>query len=187
VSGKNVSNVAVATFTHASGVESTGAFNAVINWGDGKTSAGTITLSGTTYTVRGSHRYSHGGTHTVTTTVTEVGQAAELLQSKVGLEVPDLPARPSDHGRPSLSDLAGQLSDLVESYIGDESDGGGSDRATLQQIRATLTVLLNRAAQEHVAPPLVGLEADLHAQDTSDSRVLDVLLLFDDVLADHGM
>jgi len=53
VSGKNQNNVAVATFAHAAGVESTGAFNAVINWGDGKTSIGTITLSGTTYTVRG--------------------------------------------------------------------------------------------------------------------------------------
>jgi len=187
VSGKSVSNVAVATFTHANGVESTGAFNAVIDWGDGKTSTGTITLSGTTYTVRGSHRYSHGGTHTVSTTVTEVGQAAELLQAKAGVEVPDLPARPGDHGQPSLNELAGRLSDLVEAYIDGGSDGGGSGHATLHRIRATLTVLLNRAAHEHVAPPLAALEADLHAQDTGDSRVLDVLLLFNDVLADHGM
>jgi hypothetical protein len=119
--------------------------------------------------------------------VTEVGQVAELLQAKVGVEVPDLPVRQGEHGRPSLSDLTGQLSELVESYIEDVSAGGGSGRATLQQIRATLTVLLNRAAQANVPPPIVGLEADLHAQDTSDSRVLDVLLLFNDVLADHGL
>ena len=99
----------------------------------------------------------------------------------------DLPARPSDHGRPSLSDLAGQLSELVESYVENDSDGGGPDQAALNRIRTALTVLLNRAAQEHVTPPLAGLEADLHAEDTSDSRVLDVLLVFDDVLADHGM
>jgi uncharacterized repeat protein (TIGR01451 family) len=187
VSGRSQSNIVVATFTHAGGVESTGAFNAIINWGDGKTSTGTITLSGTTYTVRGSHRYNQGGTHTVTTTVTEVGQAAQLLQAKAGVEVPDLPARPGDHGQPTLGDLVGQLTDLVESYIGGSSDGGGSDQAALNRIRSTLTVLLNRAAQEHVAPPIVALEADLHAQDTSDSRVLDVLLLMNDVLADHGM
>ena len=123
----------------------------------------------------------------MTTTVTEVGQAAQLLQAKAGVEVPDLPARPGDHGQPTLGDLVGQLTDLVESYIGGSSDGGGSDQAALNRIRSTLTVLLNRAAQEHVAPPIVALEADLHAQDTSDSRVLDVLLLMNDVLADHGM
>src|SRR5205085_1540883 len=38
------SNLIVATFTHAVGVEPASAFNAVIDWGDGKTSTGTITL-----------------------------------------------------------------------------------------------------------------------------------------------
>ena len=44
---KRLSNVPVATFPHASGVEPTSAFAATINWGDNKSSAGTITLSGT--------------------------------------------------------------------------------------------------------------------------------------------
>ena len=86
---KNPSNIVVATFTHAAGVEPTSAFAAVINWGDNKTSAGTITLSGSTYTVRGSHRYSHGGTHTISTTATEIGNQAELLLNKMGDEVPE--------------------------------------------------------------------------------------------------
>src|SRR5207249_4732937 len=58
-------------FTHASGVEPASAFVATINWGDSSTSAGTITLSGTTYTVKGSHTYAQNGSHTVSTTVTE--------------------------------------------------------------------------------------------------------------------
>ena len=58
VSGKNQNNVTVATFTHASGVEPASAFVATINWGDSSTSTGTITQSGTTYTVKGSHTYS---------------------------------------------------------------------------------------------------------------------------------
>src|SRR6266581_4062561 len=53
-SSKNPSNLIVATFTHAGGVEPTSAFAASISWGDGKTSTGTITQSGATYTVRGS-------------------------------------------------------------------------------------------------------------------------------------
>src|SRR5262249_16725745 len=53
-----LTNFQVATFTHANGVEPASAFAATINWGDGSTSAGTITLSGGTYTVTGSHSYS---------------------------------------------------------------------------------------------------------------------------------
>ena len=81
------------TFTHASGVELVGAFSASINWGDGTSSAGIITLSGTTYTVKGTHKYSKTGTYKPTVTVTEPGQAAELLLAKAGDEVPALPDR----------------------------------------------------------------------------------------------
>ncbi len=73
VSGKNQSNVKVATFTHANGIEPANAFVATITWGDGSTSTGTITQSGTTYTVKGSHTYAKNGTYTVTTTVVEAG------------------------------------------------------------------------------------------------------------------
>jgi uncharacterized repeat protein (TIGR01451 family) len=74
---RTLTNFQTATFTHASGVEPTSAFNAVINWGDGTTSAGTISLSGTTYSVRGSHTYSNTNRHTIRTTVTEVGNAPD--------------------------------------------------------------------------------------------------------------
>ncbi len=71
VSGKNQSNIKAATFTHANGVEPASAFIATINWGDGSTSTGSITQSGSTYTVKGSHTYSQNGSHTVTTSVVE--------------------------------------------------------------------------------------------------------------------
>ena len=66
-------NVQVATFTHAGGVEPPSAFTATINWGDGTTSTGAITLSGTKYTVQGTHTYATNGKYTVKTTVVEVG------------------------------------------------------------------------------------------------------------------
>jgi len=83
---KNLTNFQVATFTHANGVEPISAFVATINWGDGTTSPGTITLSGSTYVVTGSHVYAGrgNGNHTITTTVTETGQAVD----KVGDEHP---------------------------------------------------------------------------------------------------
>ena len=71
VNGKKVNNQVVATFTHANGAEPANEFIATINWGDGTISTGTISLSGTTYSVKGSHTYSNGNQHTVTTTVVE--------------------------------------------------------------------------------------------------------------------
>ncbi len=81
VTGKNQNNIKVATFTHASGVEPTSDFVATINWGDGATSTGTITLSGATYSVKGSHTYSSNGTRTVTTTVVETEVSSALMHA----------------------------------------------------------------------------------------------------------
>jgi uncharacterized repeat protein (TIGR01451 family) len=78
VTSKRVNNLTVATFTHSSGVEPASAFVATINWGDGRTSTGTITESGTTYTVKGSHNYKGGGSHTVTTSVSESGSVPNV-------------------------------------------------------------------------------------------------------------
>lgn len=104
---RNPSNLVVATFTHASAVEPTSNFSAIINWGDGTTSAGTVTLSGTTYRVRGSHSYQNRGSHTITATVTEIGNAAQLLRTKIGDEIPALPDRfASDHDYERLDSLA---------------------------------------------------------------------------------
>lgn len=81
VSGKSQSNVTVATFTHANGLEPASAFVATINWGDNSTSTGTITQSGTTYTVKGSHTYSKNGSYTVTTTVVEAGNSPNVAMA----------------------------------------------------------------------------------------------------------
>jgi uncharacterized repeat protein (TIGR01451 family) len=87
VRGFTATNLQVATFTHANAVEPTSAFSATINWGDGTTSAGTIALSGSTYTVTGSHTYAGGGKHTITTTVIEPGNSP-LGGDKRGDEIP---------------------------------------------------------------------------------------------------
>jgi hypothetical protein len=78
---RKLTNFQVATFTHASGVEPASAFTATINWGDGTTSAGTIVLSGTTYSVKGTHTYTSGASHTITTSVSETaGQGGILVE-----------------------------------------------------------------------------------------------------------
>lgn len=112
---RSLSKATVATFTHAGGIEPVSAFTATINWGDGKTSTGTITLSGTTYTVSGSHKYRRTGTYTITTTVTEIGNAAQMLLAKMGDEVPGLPDRLGsgrDAGRFSF-EIPSELNDAI--------------------------------------------------------------------------
>jgi uncharacterized repeat protein (TIGR01451 family) len=87
VSGKNQSNITVATFSHWSsapaGAEPAGDFVATINWGDGSTSTGTVTYSSKNgnYTVKGSHTYSSNGSHTVTTTVVEAGSSPNFAMA----------------------------------------------------------------------------------------------------------
>ena len=79
-----------ATFSHAKGVEPPSAFAATINWGDGTTSAGIITLSNGGYTVTGSHTYAAGVKHTISVSVVEVGGTPNSAEKfgKIGDERP---------------------------------------------------------------------------------------------------
>ncbi len=73
----------VANFTDANHTEAASAFTALINWGDGTTSAGTITGSGGTFHVVAStgHAYADEGKYTVTTTLTHTANAAMLAMA----------------------------------------------------------------------------------------------------------
>src|SRR4029077_18123513 len=75
--GADSGSQTVATFTDPGGAEVVGDYSASINWGDGSAaSTGVITLSGTTYTVKGSHTYAeesaadHAGSNPYQITVT---------------------------------------------------------------------------------------------------------------------
>src|SRR5262249_32655555 len=59
----------VATFTDPGGPEPLGDYSADINWGDGRSSTGVITLSGTVFTIKGSHTYSEEGSYIITVTI----------------------------------------------------------------------------------------------------------------------
>jgi hypothetical protein len=76
----NVSfTAALATFTDAGGPEAVGDYAATIHWGDqSAASPGTISLTGSTYTVIGTHSYSRGGTFTVGITITHEGTTARV-------------------------------------------------------------------------------------------------------------
>ncbi len=59
----------VATFTDPAGAQPPGTYTATIDWGDGTTTPGTISLAGTTFTVAGAHTYDQEGTPSVTVTI----------------------------------------------------------------------------------------------------------------------
>ncbi len=75
--------VPVATFTD-SYLGSPGNFSASIAWGDTTTSTGTITESGSTFTVSGTHTYAAHGTYTPTVTITSIaGTTASVSDSVI--------------------------------------------------------------------------------------------------------
>src|SRR5207237_5758965 len=61
----------VATFTDPAGAEAVANYNAVINWGDGATSSGTITFAASSgvFSVQGSHTYAEEGIRVITIAV----------------------------------------------------------------------------------------------------------------------
>lgn len=190
---KNLSNFAVATFTHASGVEPTSDFQATINWGDGRTSLGTIALSSTTqtYTVTGSHRYSNNSKHTITTTVVEIGAATQLLLAKVGDEVPELPARIRDsdeHDCRSLNSHTNDFARNVDAFLGKfgNQNGSGSNggaKPKLSDLADSMALLLKRGKSEGRSVQLASLLTSLHARDAAKSSLHEVLSMIDEIYA----
>ena len=68
--GAAIGNATVATFTDPGGPENLADYSATIAWGDGQTSAGTITYSAGVFSVLGNHTYSDEGSYTVSVAVT---------------------------------------------------------------------------------------------------------------------
>ncbi len=73
--GVPATNVTVATFLDPNLTDTTGDFVALINWGDGHTSSGSIQGGTGVFTVSGTNTYALGGTYTTTVTVVGTGTA----------------------------------------------------------------------------------------------------------------
>jgi hypothetical protein len=93
----------VGTFTDANPAGQATDFTAVVSWGDGTTSTGTVTGSaGGTFTVTGAHSYAEDGTYPITVTVTDTGGATAVMSGTAAIANP-----------PGLLGLLDLLEDLL--------------------------------------------------------------------------
>ena len=79
----------VATFTDANPTATTADFTATIAWGDGATSAGTVSgPAGGRFSVAGSHSYAEDGTYTIRVTITDDGGSRATATSTASIADP---------------------------------------------------------------------------------------------------
>jgi PKD repeat protein len=102
--GAQASTPVVASFTDAAGAQAKAAdFTGAINWGDGTSSAGTLTQTGAgAFDVSGTHTYATAGTKSLTITVTD--EEGQTLSMTATATVPALPAtgQPQNPAQPTM-------------------------------------------------------------------------------------
>ena len=149
--GVTFNNLSVATFTDSYPAPPLGNFAATISWGDGTpTSNGTITQSGATYTVSGTHSYATHGTYTVGVSITSVtGGSASVSDSATVADAVTTCTGSGCSGTASTSSQTVQINSMSTSgtiltYIDPASTGpncGDSFRHAPQVFRVADTAL----------------------------------------------
>jgi ABC-type transporter MlaC component len=121
----------VAQFTDP-GTDGTAAdYTAAVRWGDGTSSAGTVSLvSGTTFQVTGSHAYAEEGRFPVAVTVTDAGGAAQLVVGTTTFAVADAPLGAAGAAQTySATEGAGTGPSVVAQFTDPGTDGTAADYA----------------------------------------------------------
>jgi hypothetical protein len=86
-------NGTVATFTDGDSQGTASQFTAVISWGDGNYSLGTVAKVGSSFTVTGSNTYASQGTYTVNVQIYDVGGSTASTQSTATVTNPHGPSQ----------------------------------------------------------------------------------------------
>jgi uncharacterized repeat protein (TIGR01451 family) len=106
-----LNNVAVATFTFGTPMQPASAFTATIHWGDGTTTTGTVTQSGTSFMVVGSHTYNVDSAAPITVTV--MGASASATGS-AAVSIAEAPVPAGALGLPQDSFIFETMDDLFQ-------------------------------------------------------------------------
>jgi hypothetical protein len=120
--GASTGNVTVATFTDPGGAEALADYSATIAWGDDQSSTGTISVSGSTFTVTGNHVYTEeNAADPITVTINHDSASAAFASSTA--QVTDPPAVPTGN----FSVLATENSDSGLQTVATFTDPGGPE------------------------------------------------------------
>jgi hypothetical protein len=106
--GKSFSGT-VATVTDPDTNATPGEYSASINWGDGQTSTGTVTGSGGSFTVSGSHTYAEEGSHNVTVTTTDVDNSGNAATATSHVAIADAALSASGVSKSSPAQFTGTV------------------------------------------------------------------------------
>jgi cyclophilin family peptidyl-prolyl cis-trans isomerase len=87
---RELTGVAAATFKDTDSRALTSDFTATIDWGDGSTTEGLLTLTSGTWNVIGTHNYESGGTFPITVTVNDLGGSSVVIHSTAVIGRPTL-------------------------------------------------------------------------------------------------
>jgi Bacterial Ig-like domain (group 1) len=79
----------VATFTDPDGSATASEYSAMIEWGDGTTSAGTVSGGGGSFAVSGKHTYAEEGSFTITVAITDVDNSSNSAKTSSTATVAD--------------------------------------------------------------------------------------------------
>ena len=82
-------NATVATFTTGDPLATAADFSASITWGDGGSSTGTVSASGTGFNVSGGHTYGEEGSFQVNVTITEIADPSNSAVAQSAASVTD--------------------------------------------------------------------------------------------------
>lgn len=80
-------NLVLATFTDDGGAEPVGNYMATIDWGDGATSAGSITWANSVFQITGSHQYAKAGSFSIGVSVKDDGGSVDALAEQAAVQL----------------------------------------------------------------------------------------------------
>ena len=92
----------VATFTDPDSSDAASDFSATINWGDGASSAGTISGGNGAFAVAGSHTYAAPGAYTITVGISRIGSGSSTTTVNDSASITSAPS-PVTTGVPTVS------------------------------------------------------------------------------------
>ena len=118
-----------AHFVSSDGSLTAGAYTALITWGDGGSSSGTVTVAGAAVTVTGSHTYALVGTYPVTVAVTDTAGDSFSQTQPVVVVAPPVTV----YGESVVADSTGAVSSQPVAILHDLdlNDAAGAFTATI--------------------------------------------------------